>query len=63
MAGEFLLFKKTAAIKSYSVRGLKILKELKRHSEDVYKFVKKQLLSNIISNEFTILKPVSVLRN
>ena len=58
---EFLLFKKNAAIKNYSVRGLKISKELKRFCEDVYKFVKK--MSNIISNKFTMLKPVSVLRN
>ena len=36
--GEFLLFKKNTAIKSYSVRGLK---ELKGLSEDVYEFVKK----------------------
>ena len=39
--GEFLLFKKKIAIKSYSVRGLKISKELKSLSEDVHKFVKK----------------------
>ena len=38
MTGEFLLFKKNTAIKSYSMRGLK---ELKGLSEDVYKFVKK----------------------
>ena len=36
--GDFLLFKKNTAIKSYSVRGLK---ELKGLSEDVYKFVTK----------------------
>ena len=41
MTGEFLLFKKNTAIKSYSLRGLKISKELKRLSEDVYEFVKK----------------------
>ena len=41
MMGEFLLFKKNTAIKSYSVRGLKISKELKNLSEDVLKFVKK----------------------
>ena len=42
MTGEFLLFKQNTAIKSYSVRGLKISEELKRPSEDVYKFVKKK---------------------
>ena len=42
MTGEFLLFKKNTANKSYSVRGLKISKELKRLSEDVHKFVKKK---------------------
>ena len=63
MTGELLLFKKNTAIKSYSVRGFKILEELKRLSGDVYKFVKKQLMLNIISNKFTIVKPVSVLRN
>ena len=41
MMGEFLLFKKNTAIKSHSVRGLQVLKELKRLSKDVYKFVKK----------------------
>ena len=41
MMGEFLLFKKNAAIKSYSVKGLEISKELKRLSEDVHKFVTK----------------------
>ena len=41
MTGEFLLFKKNTTIKSYSVRGLKISKELKRLCEDVCKFVKK----------------------
>ena len=41
MTVEFLLFKKNTVIKSYSLRGLKISKELKRLSEDVYKFVKK----------------------
>ena len=41
MTGEFLLFKKSTAIKSYSMRSLNISKELKRDSEDVYKFVKK----------------------
>ena len=41
MKGEFLLFKKNTAIKGYSVRGLEISEELKRFSEDVYKFVKK----------------------
>ena len=41
MTVEFLLFKKNTVIKSYSLRGLKISKELKRFSEDVYKFVKK----------------------
>ena len=38
MTGEFLLFKKNTAIKTYSVRGLK---EVKGLSENVYKFVKK----------------------
>ena len=38
MAGEFLLFKKN--VKSYSMRVLKISKELKRLSEDVHKFLK-----------------------
>ena len=32
---------KNTTIKSYSVRGLKISKELKRLSEGVHKFVKK----------------------
>ena len=41
MMGEFLLSEKNTAIKSYSVKGLKISKELKRLSENVYKFVKK----------------------
>ena len=41
MTGEFLLFKKNTVIKSYSLGGLKISKELRRLSEDVYKFVKK----------------------
>ena len=41
MAGEFLLFKKNTAIKSYSMRVLKISKELKRLSEDEQKFLKK----------------------
>ena len=41
MAGEFLLFKKNTAIKSYSMRVLKISKELKRLSEDEHKFLKK----------------------
>ena len=31
------------AIKSYSVRGLKISEELKRLPDDVYKFVKKTI--------------------
>ena len=42
MAGEFLLFKKNTAIKSYSMRVLKISKELKRLSEDAHKFLKKR---------------------
>ena len=41
MTKEFLLFKKNTAIKNYSVRGLKISKELKRLCEGIYKFVKK----------------------
>ena len=41
MTGKFLSFKKNTAIKSYSVRGLKIPKELKRLCEHVYKFEKK----------------------
>ena len=41
MTGEFLLFEKNTAIKSYFVRDLKLLEELKRLSEDVHKFVKK----------------------
>ena len=41
MMGEFLLFKKNTATKSYSVRGLKISEELNRLSEDVYKLEKK----------------------
>ena len=41
MTGEFLLFKKNTAIKSDSLTGPKILEELKRLSEGVYKFVKK----------------------
>ena len=40
MTWEFLLFKKNTAIKSYSVRVLKMSKEL-RLCEEVYKFVKK----------------------
>ena len=39
MTGEFLLFKKNTAIKSYFMRRLK---ELKGLSEEVYKFVKKK---------------------
>ena len=41
MTGEFLLSEKNTAIKSYSVRDLRISKELKRLSEDVHKFVRK----------------------
>ena len=41
MTGEFLV-KKNTAIKTYSVGRLKTLKELKRLSEDVHKFVKKR---------------------
>ena len=41
MTGEFLLFKKNTATKSYFVRGLRISEELKKLSEDVHKFVKK----------------------
>ena len=41
MAGEFLLFKKNTAIKSYPEKGLKVSKELKRLPEDVQTFVKK----------------------
>ena len=66
MMGKFLLFEKNTAIKSYSVRGLNILKELKRLFEDVHKFMKKttyvKYISNI-SNKFTILMPASVLGN
>ena len=40
MTREFLLFKKNKAFKSYSMRVLKISKELKRLSEDVNKFLK-----------------------
>ena len=47
MTGEFSYFRKTilfkkTAIKSYSVRGFKISKELKRIGEDVNNFVKKK---------------------
>ena len=41
MTGDFLLFRKNTAIKSYSMRGHKISEELKRLSEVVYQFVKK----------------------
>ena len=41
MTGEFLLFKKNAAFKSYSMRVLKTSKELNRLSEDAHKFLKK----------------------
>ena len=41
MTGEFLLSEKNTAIKSYSVRDLRISKELKRLSEDVQNFVRK----------------------
>ena len=41
MTGEFLLFRKNTAFISYSVRVLKILKELNGLSEDAYKFLKK----------------------
>ena len=41
MTGEFVLFKKNTAIRSYYVRDLKISKELKGLSEDLRKFVKK----------------------
>ena len=44
--GEFLLFKKNKANKSYSLRGLKILKELKRLSEDIQNFVKNTNYAN-----------------
>ena len=63
MTGRFLLFKKNTAVISYSMRILKISKELNRLSEDAHKFLKKTISSNIISNKFTILKPVSVLGN
>ena len=63
MTEEFLLFKKNTDIKSYSVKGFKILKELKRLSEDVHKFLMKATMSNIKSNKFTIFKPVNVLGN
>ena len=63
MTEVFLLFKKNTTIKSYSVRGFKISKELKGLSEAVHKFVKKTTMSNIISNKFAFLKPVSVLGN
>ena len=62
MTGEFLLFKKIAAIESYPMRGLKISKELKRLCEDVCKFMKKTTMSNIISNKFTILESVSEMK-
>ena len=46
------------------VIGVKISKELKRLFENVYKFVKKKILtSNTIWNKLTILKPKSGLRN
>ena len=38
---EFLSFKENTAIKNYSMRCLKTLKELKQLCEDEYKFVKK----------------------
>ena len=41
MTGEFLIFKKNTAIKSYFARDIKLLEELKRLSEDVHKLVKK----------------------
>ena len=41
MTGEFVLFQKNTAIRSYYVRGLKISKELKGLSEDLRKFLKK----------------------
>ena len=42
MTGEFLLFKKNSAIKGYSMRVLKISKELKRLSKDVHKLRKQE---------------------
>ena len=44
MPGEFLLFKKNTAIKNCSLKSLKILKELKKLYEEIYKSVKKQLM-------------------
>ena len=41
MTGEFVLFQKNTAIRSYYVRDLKISKERKGLSEDLRKFVKK----------------------
>ena len=41
MTEEFLLFKKNITITSYSMRVLKISKELNRLSEDAHKFLKK----------------------
>ena len=41
MTGEFFLFKKNTAIKTYSIRVLKISKELNRLCEDAHKFLKK----------------------
>ena len=45
------------------MRVLKTSKELKGFSEDIRQIrgKKKQLMSNTISNKFTILKPVTVL--
>ena len=52
MMGEFLLFKKNKDNKSYSLRGLKTLKELKRLSEDIHKFVKKTTYVNYYFKQF-----------
>ena len=63
--GSFSYLRKTSRvvnIKSCWVRSLKISKELKKLPEDEHKFVKKTT-SNIISNKFTILKPVGLLGN
>ena len=61
MTGKFLLFKKNTAIKSYFARGLK---ELKGLSEGIIQIRdKKKLMSNVISNKFTILESVNVQRN
>ena len=60
--GEFLLFKKNKDNKSYSLRGLKTLKE-KGFLKTYTNLWRKQLMSTTISNNLTILKPASVLGN